>query len=70
VEILGPGIARETNGAQRAAKLAMHMNKLVRAGRFMQAIDVLRHGEDAAMLPLQPPSAGGLASPCSRRRRL
>ena len=53
-KILGPGIARETNGAQRAAKLAMHMDQLVRAGGFMQAIDVLRHGEDAAMLPLQP----------------
>jgi hypothetical protein len=32
----------------------MHMDQLVRAGRSMQAIDVLRHREDATMLPLQP----------------
>ncbi len=36
----------------------MHMDQLMRAGRLMQAIDVLRHGEDAAMLPLQPRQLG------------
>ena len=54
-QVLGPGIARQTCGAERAGKLTMHMDQLVRAGRLVQAVDVLSDREDAAcVLLLQP----------------
>ena len=53
-QVLGPGIARQTCGAERAGKLTMHMDQRMRAGRLVQAVDVLRHGEDARLRAPSP----------------
>ena len=40
--------------AQRALKLAMHVNEVLRAGCLVQRFDVLGDGENVAVLALEP----------------
>ena len=53
-QILRPRRAYTAGGAQRALKLAMHVNEVLRAGCLVQRVDVLGDGENVAVLALEP----------------
>ena len=48
------GALDPAGSAQRALELAMHVNEVLRAGGFVQRVDVLGDGEHVAMLALEP----------------